>query len=413
MTTSIQNSKLDELAAKSAQKNNGVPAHYITANQALRDDVCAFILSITAKLEQQLSECKQELQASAKRETILIARIDALEGKQKTEPKPVKSSTSDFFIVGSSLLRAVRPSDLKNGEVLSIPGGTTKEIGEKIKSITHKPKSVIVQVGGNDICKEGATVESVSTDYVALLTQIKDKLPETSVVISGLPPRFPDESVRTQVKDLNETMNKWANENQIQFVDNEAPFELKSGAVDSSAYVMSGATPCVHLNRRGTIRWLENLAKYVPALLLSETLSEGHPSYAEAVAKDRANDRGQRREGHTTRGSAGTTAARQRGCYNCGERNHTASVCRLGRRIRCHFCSRVGHKWQRCWDRPDDWQPTSDPTTTPAERHGGPRHNRDARDDADWSDNRFVSPAGRREHRGHYASGRHGSTSGY
>lgn len=72
-----------------------------------------------------------------------------------------------------------------------------------------------------------------------------------------------------------------------------APFELKSGGVDSSVYVMSGAMPCVHLNRYGTIRWLEKFAKHVPALVLLDGLSDGQPSYTEAVTMGRTRDRGQ------------------------------------------------------------------------------------------------------------------------
>ena len=63
-------------------------------------------------------------------------------------------------------------------------------------------------------------------------------------------------------------MQKWTAENQIKFIDNESSFELHSGHVDTSIFVMSGRTPCVHLTPDGTVRLLKNIQKLTYAILI-------------------------------------------------------------------------------------------------------------------------------------------------
>ena len=111
-------------------------------------------------------------------------------------------------------------------------------------------------------------MEQITSDYGVLLTEVKDKFPETNVIISGIPPRFKDDSIRKKVKDFNSSIQKWANENEIQYIDNETPFELRSGEVDSSVYVTTEETPNIHPTREGTTRMFRNVAKAVPRLQL-------------------------------------------------------------------------------------------------------------------------------------------------
>ena len=68
-------SKLDELAEKSAGKNGGSTAHYILANQALRDDVFAMfeskltlLMDHVIKLNDKVATCQKELEDSKARE---------------------------------------------------------------------------------------------------------------------------------------------------------------------------------------------------------------------------------------------------------------------------------------------------------------------------------------------------------
>ena len=53
--------RLDELAGKSAQKNGGISANYIAANQALRDDLVEYLESKFSMLQTELQNVKEEL----------------------------------------------------------------------------------------------------------------------------------------------------------------------------------------------------------------------------------------------------------------------------------------------------------------------------------------------------------------
>ena len=153
-------SKLDDLAEKSAQKNGGSTAHYITANQALRDDLVSFMTSSFSKLQQQIIELKEEVKQSRAKEEILMKEIKALKS-QMGETIPSKN---DIFLVGSSVLREVKPNDIKNCYIKSISGGKVKDMKQCIKTLELTPKTVISMIGGNDIDSEDVTVEKVVSD---------------------------------------------------------------------------------------------------------------------------------------------------------------------------------------------------------------------------------------------------------
>ena len=115
-------SKLDELADKSSSKS-GTTANYIAADQALRNDIFAYIdikidplLQEIKSLKNKLSEVEAKLQEAHARETQMSL--------QTTD----NTSKKDFFIVGSSILRAVRPDDIINGTVSSISGGKIDDV---------------------------------------------------------------------------------------------------------------------------------------------------------------------------------------------------------------------------------------------------------------------------------------------
>ena len=71
-----------------------------------------------------------------------------------------------------------------------------------------KPVVIITQIGGNDAAKDNATIENVTEQYASLVTNVKTKFPETKLIVSVLPPRFPSDEIRTKTVDLNEAMMK-------------------------------------------------------------------------------------------------------------------------------------------------------------------------------------------------------------
>ena len=65
-------------------------------------------------------------------------------------------------------------------------------------------------------------------------------------------------------------MKKCCDTNNICFIENESLFEYRSGEVDVTSYIMTGATPAVHLTRSATIRLLKNIQQKVPEMILSD-----------------------------------------------------------------------------------------------------------------------------------------------
>ena len=77
-------------------------------------------------------------------------------------------------------------------------------------------------------------------------------------------------------------MNKWADQNEIEFIDNETPFELRNGDTDKSVYITTGEHPGIHLSRDGTT----NIQKYVPDLTPSDlTNARNKASYGSVVSQ--------------------------------------------------------------------------------------------------------------------------------
>ena len=80
-------------------------------------------------------------------------------------------------------------------------------------NLKNNPKTIITQVGGNDLCEKETSVEKVSNDYDTLVAETKTKFPDARFIISGLPPRFPDEETRCKVKDFNQVTKDWCRVN--------------------------------------------------------------------------------------------------------------------------------------------------------------------------------------------------------
>ena len=84
-------------------------------------------------------------------------------------PKEPKNK-DDVYIMGSSILREVRSDDIVNGTVKSISGGRIKDIKQEIEFLTIKPRTIVTQIGGNDVDSAGSSVEDVVSEYVMTLT---------------------------------------------------------------------------------------------------------------------------------------------------------------------------------------------------------------------------------------------------
>ena len=259
----LLNTRLEDLAEKSANRN-GTTAHYLVANQALKDDLIGFLSAKFDALQEQINGLKLEVTQSRQRELDLRKQIEQIQSEKGAKNVPDKS---EIYLVGSSILREVLPTDIENGTVKFIPGGKVKDVKENINSLKFTPKIIITQIGGNDLDSETAAVDDTVSDYSLTLTETKAKFPDSKLVIAGLPPRHNSVEIRTKTKDFNEAMKNWCDANNMDFINNEEMFEFRSGEVDSGSYIMDGPMPGIHLTRPATIRMLENMKKVVPNMI--------------------------------------------------------------------------------------------------------------------------------------------------
>ena len=327
----LQDSKLEDLAQKSSQKNGGTTAHYISANIALRDDLLLFMSAKFESLQNQINSLKDEVKKSRQREADLLQQVKRLSMGKEANTQP--SNKDNIYMVGSSILREVRQSDLKNGKVKAIPGGHIKDIKDNLLSLDYKPNTIVTLVGGNELDGGTEPIDKLVSDYAVAITEAKTKFPDTKMVVAGLPPRHNTVETRTKVKDYNQSMKEWCTANNMNFVDNEGLFEFKSGDVDSGSYIMTGATPAVHLTRHATVRLLENIQKDVPEMILSEDRHKPS-SYANAVKAGRnplVNTlKTPQRQNLRYHDSPGSHHRQQVICWYCGVPGHTKDVCRYG-----------------------------------------------------------------------------------
>ena len=227
-------SKLDDLAEKSAQKN-GTTAHYIIVNQALKEDLITFLAHKFDRMQEEINLLREEVKTSRQREQQLEKQIASIRAS-KTNRDYQMPCKEDIYLVRSSVLREVNHDDLLNGTVKSISGAKVNDIKEHIKSLITYPKTLITQVGGNDLDNETVTVDEVVSDYAVLITEAKTKFPNSKLVVAGIPPRHHSSEIQTKVKDYNEAMDKWCKTNGMDFINNEEMFEFKSGEVDKGSY---------------------------------------------------------------------------------------------------------------------------------------------------------------------------------
>lgn len=165
-----------------------------------------------------------------------------------------KRITQSTLLVGSSLLKGVRVSDLKpDTTVRSFSGARADTIGEKLSDYNIDDcKTIILHVGGND-ADDGVDLDSFSKSYVSLLNSISAE--NRRIIVSGLLPR---KSV--DLKPYNDRLKTICDENDIEFIDNYDSFLLASGEMPSTFFNHDK----LHLNNQGTRRLFSCMNKVIP-----------------------------------------------------------------------------------------------------------------------------------------------------
>ncbi|KAJ8024176.1 hypothetical protein HOLleu_36829 [Holothuria leucospilota] len=304
---------------------------------------------------------------------------------------PTVPRKRQVLIIGDSLLRDVRGEDFDhNVNVNCIRGATLKDIKAVL---VHGPNNlqasshVLIHVGTNDVANNAASNIDILSEYEDLITSCQVRFGEQSpkFYISGPCPRGDQHS--QSVKELNSQLKELSSKLDCGFLDNLKSFQYGDGEIDSSLFTSDG----VHLSRRGTQKLREKFTTIGPICLrpqqdstmssrplprqYSPYFNSGNPNYDVHDRRFHANNQNRRdrfqgydhpnnhfrardqlrqpplpnRFTHQlNNNSDGGSKFYQRGCYNCGERNHTSNGCRFDLPVICRSCGVGGHKAKFC-----------------------------------------------------------------
>ena len=223
-------------------------------------------------------------------------------------PKPNKFINRSTLLVGSSILKGVKVSELKsNVAVRSFPGATIETLRRKLLEFNiDRCKTIIIHVGGNDAdC--GSDLDTFSDDYFSLLNSLSSS--GRRLIDSGLLPR---ETVN--LEPYNQKLKSLCEDYDTEFVDHYQGFLLGTGEMLDSCFQRD----MIHVTSAGTKKLLNNIDNIYQ-------ISEHVPSTRRtSIVK-----------GFSQNSWRNSVASRNRG-YNSSTKF-------------CHICSRNGHSTQECW----------------------------------------------------------------
>ena len=97
---------------------------------------------------------------------------------------------------------------------------TQEQACQSVGEITGKPKAIVLHVGTNDV-KNNVDADEIISNYNNLLKQIRQKLPDTKIVLSNILPREDNHTFQQNVEYVNAAVNrKFATLNDVVIVKN-------------------------------------------------------------------------------------------------------------------------------------------------------------------------------------------------
>jgi beta-glucosidase len=191
--------------------------------------------------------------------------------------KRAKDGPVDLLFLGDSITqgwggegKAVWKTEYapKNAANFGIGGDTTQNLlwrvtaGGELAGL--KPKVVVVMIGTNNFGLKNDTAEDVAKGVEAVVKAVREKLPESKMLLLGLFPRDakPDTDFRKRIAATNERIAKLADGKTVVFRDIGDRFLDKSGNLPAD--IMPDA---LHLSPKGYGLWADAIRADLDALM--------------------------------------------------------------------------------------------------------------------------------------------------
>lgn len=187
----------------------------------------------------------------------LEKKIDDMR-KESLENRDFKTIFSNSVIMGDSISEGLIEYQILNkSSVVAVKARNTKTAMKDIKTTVNlKPVNVFLTYGMNDILYFNGDVEQFINQYKKMISEIKNKLPQTNIYITGILPvqqkAIAKHKVFSKLDKFNEALEIMCKENKIVFIETNNLLNE-----DSKFYEADG----IHMKFGFYSIWLNELAK--------------------------------------------------------------------------------------------------------------------------------------------------------
>lgn len=187
----------------------------------------------------------------------LEKKIDDMR-KKNLENRDFKTIFSNSVIMGDSISEGLIGYEiLSKLSVVAVKGRNTSTAMKDIKiAVNLQPTNIFLAYGMNDLLYFNGDVEKFINQYKKMIKEIKDKLPQTNIYISGILPMqqkaIDKYSAYGKLNEFNDNLNILCKENGFGFI--ETKNLLRE---DSELYEKDG----IHMKKDFYPIWLNELAK--------------------------------------------------------------------------------------------------------------------------------------------------------
>ncbi|MEM7125228.1 MAG: GDSL-type esterase/lipase family protein [Chloroflexota bacterium] len=143
-------------------------------------------------------------------------------------------STSDVIFLGDTQIKDFRWSDSLDevsARNLGIENETTNELFQRLESIvSQQPRLIFLQSGGSDV-RQGYRLRTTRQAYQKVLTTIRQRSPQTTLVVQSILPQGRVQA--TRIQSLNRSIAHWVEASGGIYVDLYTHLANAHGVLDS------------------------------------------------------------------------------------------------------------------------------------------------------------------------------------